>query len=160
MTTSTIPALLAVFATILAVASAGKSELFLYDDVPSANPTITGVPMGPAQRCYVITCEDFKPSYVAWNNIQMQSWIVFFKDTKCRGKYVKARGPDGSIKLAGTDYDKSVSSVMIWESGVFATRGFEESCDERAVVGNNSVGVIGGAFNWSYTGEYGDTDTW
>lgn len=153
--------LITLIASMVATLSNANGKLLLYanDDFDDVDAAIT-VSIGPAQRCYSLKCEPFKASFAAWTNMQVQSKIAFYTDSLCWGKYVVGRGSDGFISFEGTDFDKRTSSVMIWESGVFETRGYVSPCaGERTAVGDTSM-LFGDAFNFSDTGEYGDTNTW
>lgn len=99
------------------------------------------VTTGPAQRCYAVSCFSDKAWKAKWTEIQTDSWVVFYENADCTGNYNLARGPEGTKILAYQYAPKfSVSSLMIWESGRYPTRGLVDYCSvERSTLLTRNV---------------------
>lgn len=82
----------------------------------------------PAQRCYSFSCSPDRASFVKWYEVQEEAWLVFFDEVGCKGKYARVFGPDGKKKLSDLGMDDKVASFMLWESGMYPTRGIVDLC--------------------------------
>lgn len=84
---------------------------------------------GPAQRCYTIPCFDNKAWKANWKEIQDDVWAVFYEQDSCTGNYSRARSSKGTTAQTNESTGTfNTSSVMIWGSGKYPTRGIVEYC--------------------------------
>lgn len=84
----------------------------------------------PAQRCYSWPCNANELSFIKWNKMQKNAWLVFFDVAGCGGKYIRVRGSEGTLEPGDLGFDNRIASFMMWESGMYATRGKVDICYE------------------------------
>lgn len=95
----------------------------------------------PAQRCYSFSCHQDESSSVKWNKVQENAWLVFYDDLGCNGNYIRVFGPEGSLRPDDSGFDNRLASFMLWESGIYATRGIVDTCsgtEERSATNSSS----------------------
>lgn len=81
--------------------------------------------VGPAQRCNVLRYMKGLANYIAWEDTQDSAWLVLFKDYRCDVELYKSKSAAGTLSDSETGFQ--VNSFMIWESGIYATRGIVEA---------------------------------
>lgn len=82
------------------------------------------VNIGPAQRCYALICVGGMITKAEWSGLQKNSFILFFSEPGCDGVYVKLpAGTDNDIQFYNSIMENNVTSVTVWESSVYPTRG-------------------------------------
>lgn len=92
----------------------------------------------PAQRCYSFSCHQEELSFVKWNHMQENAWLVFYDDVGCKGNYIRAFGHEGTLRPDDSGFDNRLASFMMWESGIYATRGIVDTCPEERAVAQTS----------------------
>lgn len=84
---------------------------------------------GPAQRCCSFSCFYNLTTLSIWGEFQTVSWLVRYEEKGCRGNFVKASSPDGRKFMDDHGNDIfTMSSLMVWESGMQPTRGVIDYC--------------------------------
>lgn len=116
-----------VLATLGALPREGKMKFYGGEDADSDDEWELKTNM-PAQRCFSFACERERLTLAKWVEMQEQAWMVFFDDLWCTGKYVRAFGMEGALLLRDSGMDNKVASFMVWESGVYPTRGIVDLC--------------------------------
>ncbi|KAG7385926.1 hypothetical protein PHYBOEH_008859 [Phytophthora boehmeriae] len=91
------------------------------------------------QRCFTFgKCLDGVTMGADWNDVDDGYAIVFYSEDQCQGKTVESKAvPKGQVVF---DYDSAsigAKSFMVWEQGMYATRGFTAECLERAAVNSS-----------------------
>lgn len=152
-------ALVTLALSLLATLTAAGGKLLLFDNADFANAASAAtIFTGPAQRCYSFDCHRGSASSIKWEDMQDDSWIVFFENLGCTGKSMKGQGPDGQLALGGGEMDNRVSSFMIWESGMYPTRGLRDVCREElaAFMNHSLVAGVDSGVGDSNSGESGN----
>lgn len=128
--TSTGAIVLLVFFRRLLAPAAAQSSLYLRTSVGATDYQTWDIPVGPAQRCYRLSCFNHTGWEVNWADIQAVSWIVFYEDPQCGGKSFKTHGGSHSHYYGGDndDFKASPGSVMVWESGDVPLREIVDAC--------------------------------
>ncbi|EGZ16419.1 hypothetical protein PHYSODRAFT_506587 [Phytophthora sojae] len=58
--------------------------------------------------------------------------LVLYEETECQGKYYKvAATPRGTLKYKDGGFEIGVSSFMVWSSGIYATNGLTNICEDH-----------------------------
>lgn len=97
------------------------------------DPETLQVKTGPAQHCYSFDCYTKLIKYANWRDLQTHSRLAFYAKPNCQGKeiqtisMVEGRGT-GSATLDVFPSKSRVNSIMILESGSYATRGITRLC--------------------------------
>ncbi|ETK82009.1 hypothetical protein F441_12767 [Phytophthora nicotianae CJ01A1] len=83
------------------------------------------------QKCYTFSsCLDDDSVGADWSGID-ESAIVFYEKEQCQGEKLISRDfPKGQLMFSS--FDKGAKSFMVWSDGMYATRGIELECLERA----------------------------
>ncbi|KAL3659410.1 hypothetical protein V7S43_015681 [Phytophthora oleae] len=88
-----------------------------------------------AQRCYSLSCWDNKSRAAKWSDLPSDARIIFYASTECQGRYaVGEKKSSGEIDFVPEHLSGDVSSFMVWQSGIYATAGFADLCEENALV--------------------------
>lgn len=83
---------------------------------------------GPAQRCYTYPCFLHETNAIGWDYMQTSAWIVFFSEPGCQGNYLKLNTTKNDFLLNPQRLNYTLASMMLWESSIYPTRGFEDVC--------------------------------
>lgn len=110
--------------------SAGDSYIKLYHTYSSDD--MIELETGPAQHCYSLSCFDNLAGLRFGGKLQSVSWVVLYEEEGCRGNYVKARGLKGGKFMDDHGNETyTLSSLMLWESSMYPTRGIVDYCPEE-----------------------------
>ncbi|KAG3086366.1 hypothetical protein PI124_g10764 [Phytophthora idaei] len=84
------------------------------------------------QKCYTFSsCLDDDSVGADWEGIDASA-VVFYEKEQCQGsKLISRTFPKGQVMFS---FDKGAKSFMVWSDGMYATKGFELECLERATV--------------------------
>lgn len=119
---------LTVFGWALSASEGGDSTVYLIYGRYRVTFTTHRIATGGAQRCYSFSCFDNRAKTIWWQNIQATSKLAFYTEPKCKGEIYIVGGSAGSVPLSDSKPDFSVSSFMIWESGMYPTGGIVDDC--------------------------------
>lgn len=86
---------------------------------------------GPAQRCFDASCQDGKVVSETFPGAQKIAWFVIYDEKRCKGNFIKVPTAEGLIDLRDTGWYLRPKSYMLWESGIYPTRGFYDYCPEE-----------------------------
>lgn len=120
-------------AVSLLVAPCTAGYVFLYD-TGYREDGFKRYYVGPAQRCYSFSCWSDEVSYVSYQQTQHNTWMIFYEKPGCQGKWVSHFGHSGSLWFSESEMDNKISSMMVWESGMYPTRGMVDLCPEESAM--------------------------
>ncbi|KAL3657540.1 hypothetical protein V7S43_017507 [Phytophthora oleae] len=86
------------------------------------------------QRCYSLPCFNDRTRSLMFRKLPQDGHLVVYKDTGCQGKHNKiAPSPHGEVKYKNGNgaFDFGISSFMIWSSGMYATNGMTNICEDH-----------------------------
>ncbi|KAI9982929.1 hypothetical protein PInf_006733 [Phytophthora infestans] len=84
------------------------------------------------RKCYTFSsCLDENSVGADWEGID-GSAVVFYEKEQCQGsKFVSRSVPKGQAMFS---FSKGAKSFMVWDDGMYATKGIELECLERATL--------------------------
>ncbi|OWY97313.1 hypothetical protein PHMEG_00032195, partial [Phytophthora megakarya] len=85
------------------------------------------------QRCYSIPCFNDRTRSIVFRKLPEGGHLVVYADTACQGKFYKIPlTPRGKVKYEDGGFDFGISSFMVWSSGMYATDGMTNICEDHA----------------------------
>lgn len=119
-----LPMLVVVVATLLMKrGDVGEVTLYNHPEGDELLNTET-LDIGPAQRCHSFTRFGHGVTQAKWSDLQENAMIVFYNEFGYKGKYVTAfAGDDYEMSFYGAELVWNISSLMLWESAMYPTRG-------------------------------------
>ncbi|KAG1708004.1 hypothetical protein DVH05_024689 [Phytophthora capsici] len=95
------------------------------------------------QKCYTFSsCFSDNTVGAEWDDIDYQA-IVFYEKEQCQGtKLVSHALPKGQLMFPSV---KGAKSFMVWSYGMYATKGIELECLERATINSTNSSSHDGA---------------
>ncbi|KAK1935499.1 hypothetical protein P3T76_010724 [Phytophthora citrophthora] len=122
-----------VVAMSLAVTATRAGHIYFFD-----GPNIFGKKVdwafSEAQRCYSMPCFNDRARSLQFRELPQKGHLVVYQDTECQGKHNKiALSPNGVVKYKDGNgaFDFGISSFMIWSSGMYATNGMADICEDH-----------------------------
>lgn len=126
-----------------------------------------------SQRCYSFSCFFGTVTQINWSNLPALASVTFYQGRQCRGEYVTVPTTESLIPAGDDRLYNAISSVMVWQSGMYATGGIVDVCfKERALtvngsssptarayqptLGNSSSGGSTGCGNAAFVGDSGE----
>lgn len=130
-----------VVTSLLVAPSTAKSDIWLYDEAGDWDALFL-ITHQPAQRCFSFAHFIDKISFVEWDDIQENAWIMFYDEPNCRGKSAKYWAATSTFNAKTAGMDNNVQSYMVLESGLYPTRGIEDAyLSERTSLRVNASSV-------------------
>lgn len=87
----------------------------------SLTDTMFTLAVGPSQRCYSIDCYFGEVTDVKWKKLEDPAWIAFYPQQQCQGKFYAVRT---NHNVPQSKFPFRLGSFMVWESGMYQTRGY------------------------------------
>ncbi|KAF4029032.1 hypothetical protein GN244_ATG19283 [Phytophthora infestans] len=97
------------------------------------------------QKCYTFSsCFDEYGVGADWEDID-GSAVVFYEKEQCQGsKFVSRSVPKGQVTFS---FSEGAKSFMVWADGMYATKGIELECLERATLNATNTSDSSSAFD-------------
>ncbi|KAL3669380.1 hypothetical protein V7S43_005776 [Phytophthora oleae] len=134
-------ALVAVF-IVATVCVSAKMQVWVYSGL-YLGADRWSMKFSTAQKCYTFS-SCFSESTVGadWDDIDSQA-IVFYEKEQCQGaKLISHTFPKGQVMFT---FDKGAKSFMVWSDGMYATKGVELECLERATINSTNSSSYDGS---------------
>ncbi|KAL4123615.1 hypothetical protein PRIC2_009466 [Phytophthora ramorum] len=125
-------AAIAAVASILASGATHAAHIYLYDG-PNVNGYYLDWAISETQCCYSVPCFNDRTHSLKFRKLPNDSHLALYEKAGCQGKHYKVPAtPHGTIKYADGGFSFGISSFMIWSSGIYATNGLVNICEESA----------------------------
>ncbi|KAG1690003.1 hypothetical protein DVH05_001830 [Phytophthora capsici] len=128
----------------LTLTAARAGHIYFYDG-PNFFGNSVHWAFSDVQRCYSMPCFNDRARSLKFRELPQNGHLVVYQETACQGKHKKiALSPNGKVKYKDGNgaFDFGISSFMIWSSGMYATNGMTDICEEhdREKLAANSTG--------------------
>jgi hypothetical protein len=114
-----------------AIVSVSSGHIYLFD-APSLFGNNVDWAFSDIQRCYSVPCFSDRTHSLKFRDLPGGGHLVVYDDAECQGKHYKvAPTPDGKITYRDWGFEFGVSSFMIWSTGMYATNGMTNICEDH-----------------------------
>ncbi|ETL92824.1 hypothetical protein L917_08927 [Phytophthora nicotianae] len=122
--------------------STNAAHIYLFDG-PNLNGHYVDWSFSETQRCYSVPCFNDRAHSLQFRKLPAGGRLVLYEDTGCQGKYYKIAGSRGEVRYKDGAFEFGLSSFMIWSTGIYATNGMVNICEDsdRRRLNTNSTDI-------------------
>ncbi|KAG2852188.1 hypothetical protein PC113_g15247 [Phytophthora cactorum] len=110
--------------------SANAGHIYLFDG-PNLNGYYMDWSFSETQRCYSMPCFNDRAHSLKFRELPEGGHLVLYEESACQGKHYKIAASRGKVKYKDGAFEFGISSFMIWSSGIYATNGMVNICEDH-----------------------------